>query len=392
MMPPRARARETKSPGPNRTLRLPLTGLSKKNVSENTFDDILAVVTWSLEQLGNGYWPDRRHDGRPWLSTDAKRKKHATQQLGCRGALVEVRGDWKFFKEVFYLPAWNEKAGCCWRCNCTPQQIRQVGADAAWRQNENRMGHWDVVQRILANGKRPSPLWGAPWVTSSIFKIDWLHCADHGVTADFLANTMLLIMSRLDGRSNKARCATLWTRIQELYAARGVEDRLTGLTYTMIVQPKKSPKLRGSAAQCRALVPIVHQLASDVLSSAVPIEEACKVGIASLNQCYMALSSDSIFWRDILDEHSRRFAAQYVALEAATTHNKRWVVKPKLHLFLELCSSGEKPSKFWAYRDEDFGGTCAHLARRRGGLLRPSATSASMLRKFMVKSRMPRIR
>ena len=46
----------------------------------------------------------------------------------------------------------------------------------------------------------------------------------------------------------------------------GVDDRMTGLAYTMIVQKKQSPKLRASAAQCRALVPVVLQMAQEVLS------------------------------------------------------------------------------------------------------------------------------
>jgi hypothetical protein len=105
-------------------------------------------------------------------------QKNQGTSLGCRGALVEVRGDWKFMKEVFYLPGWNENAGCCWRCNCTPADIRTVGLEAPWRQPQNRLSHWQLLQRMLQNGKRPSPLWGAPWVQSTIFKIDWLHCAD----------------------------------------------------------------------------------------------------------------------------------------------------------------------------------------------------------------------
>ena len=53
-----------------------------------------------------------------------------------------------------------------------------------------------------------------------------------------------------------------------------------------------------------------------------------------------------------------------------------------MHLFLELCSSGTEPQKFWNYRDEDFGGSVARLARRRGGMLCCSSTSRVVLQKF----------
>ena len=88
---------------------------------------------------------------------------------------------------------------------------------------------------------------------------------------------------------------------------------------------------------------------------------------------------------------SRKFAAQAVALEATSPKRKHWRVKPKMHIFLELCCGEEKPSLFWAYRDEDFGGTCARMARRRGGLLKPSATSSNVLKRFLMKSQVPRI-
>ena len=59
---------------------------------------------------------------------------------------------------------------------------------------------------------------------------------------------------------------------------------------------------------------------------------------------------------------------------------KLWKIKPKLHLFLELCSvERTRPSLCWNYRDEDFGGSVARLARRRGGLLSASAFSRNLI-------------
>ena len=55
------------------------------------------------------------------------------------------------------------------------------------------------------------------------------------------------------------------------------------------------------------------------------------------------------------------------------------------HLFLELCSSGEQPARFWTYRDEDFGGSVAQLSRRRGGLLIVQQFSSGMLARFRMQ-------
>ena len=79
----------------------------------------------------------------------------------------------------------------------------------------------------------------------------------------------------------------------------------------------------------------------------------------SLNQCYMALSGGSIFASDVLKHHSTLFALQCVALELHVGKEcKEWKVKPKLHLFLELCSEGSKPALFWTYKGRGLRGKC----------------------------------
>ena len=109
---------------------IPITALPHGMLSTNTWDDILAVVKRSLVALAVGRYWNRRADGHEdWRTdkaahaSDAKRAKLANKSIGLRAALVEVRGDWKFFKDVFRFPAWNEKAGCCWICPCIPDQV-----------------------------------------------------------------------------------------------------------------------------------------------------------------------------------------------------------------------------------------------------------------------------
>ena len=73
--------------------------------------------------------------------------------------------------------------------------------------------------------------------------------------------------------------------------------------------------------------------------------------------CYMALSSDSVFAKDVLRGSSVKVRPKLVALESVDPGC--WGLKPKLHLWLELRASGTSPSLFWTYRDEACGGTCA---------------------------------
>ena len=230
-----------------------------------------------------------------------------------------------------------------------------------------------------------SPLFNAPGVHLRIFRVDWLHAADQGITADCWGNLLLLLSKKSRGTNSQQRVADLWSRIQNWYQEHYIEDRLQNLVETMLKQPKKAPKLRASAAQCRALVPFALQEANRLLDDSVPEEAAANNAMFHLEQCYRALSRDSIFAADVLREHSTKFTLQFVALERYADDPKRWRVKPKLHLFLHLCSDGSRPALFWTYRDEDYGGSVSSRSRRRGGLLSAQAFSSNLLNRFRMQ-------
>ena len=102
-----------------KTLRLPITALSHKQLVSKSWGSIMEVVAWSLQHAAAGIYPSSRHDGDQWLASDTSRRGLVGQRLGVRAALVEVRGDWKFFAECFNMPYWNSSAGICWLCQCT---------------------------------------------------------------------------------------------------------------------------------------------------------------------------------------------------------------------------------------------------------------------------------
>ena len=193
---------------------------------------------------------------------------------------------------------------------------------------------------------------------------------------------MLMAMNKLPGGSAKQRCLSLWGRLQEWCTEQKVEERLQNMVLTMLKQPGKFPKLRSSAAQCRALVPFGLKLSRDLLDASDGMESTARHAMNHLSQCYVSLSDSSIFFADALREHSTKFALLYCALETTATNDWSWRVKPKLHMFLELCSEGSRPATFWTYRDEDFGGSVSRLSRRRGGPLRAKAFSSNLLQRF----------
>ena len=217
---------------------------------------------------------------------------------------------------VLHKTASKATASCAGGGFSISVQAYAVGADAPWRQADNRMSHWDLIAYLLTNGAW-NPIWKTPWIHSRIFRVDWLHCADQGVAADYIGNVLWLLQTKVAGGSVKVRVNALWQEICDEYALRHVQDRLQNLVPTMIKAHKKAPKLRCSAAQCRALVPIVRGLAEKHFDEGQPVEQAAMVGMGKLDQCYRALSKESIFSADILRTCSTEFALQYVALDRA---------------------------------------------------------------------------
>ena len=234
-----------------------------------------------------------------------------------------------------------------------------------------------------------------PWLSHVQFRIDWLHCSDQGVGADALGNVFKVLASKQKGRNKTERVHGLWRRVQRYYSENKVADKLPKLTVEMIQQSGKPPKLRGSAGCVRALVPCADMMCKELLSSTDPVESAIKSVAATLCECYENLSSAK--WdEDALPTNAIKFAHLYVALERHATacftkDSHDWHIKPKMHMFLELCAEGSMPSKFWCYRDEDYGGTVAALAHHRGGPMTAHGMSVRVLDFFKVKQQMVRI-
>ena len=58
-----------------KNLRMPITVLSRKQVTDGTWDDLMTIIAWSLQFAALGQHPRARHNGAPWLPSDYKRAK-----------------------------------------------------------------------------------------------------------------------------------------------------------------------------------------------------------------------------------------------------------------------------------------------------------------------------
>ena len=186
------------------SMRIPLTALYKGHMVKNaTLDGIMRVLTWSLVCLAEGVYPSHGPDGE---ALTGKRAKLAGKTLP-KALLVEVRGDWSAFKSAFRLPGWAERESCCYRCSANKTNFMDTSSSAPWRQSP--LTHWQLLANIYATEGSCPPLFGAPGFRTDIFAIDWLHCVDQGVAADFLGCLMHTILKEIPG-SEKQTLAELF--------------------------------------------------------------------------------------------------------------------------------------------------------------------------------------
>ena len=374
--------------GSNKNLRVPITVLNRRFIiKDQTFEDILDVVAWSFICLSNGCFPVRRHDGTSWGDTDKQRRKDAGQSFGCSAFLVEMRGDWKMFAEILKVPVYNTKSGCCCKCNIKYECIRDFNSNASWKQPENRLSHWQFVNRVLQSGHAISNLFKCPGFDTSCIALDWLHVVDIGVAADFLGNLFWALLPLQDGNTKAARVSSLFVKIQAFYQANNVDNRLKTLTKLMLrKKPSASPKIRASASEARALIAFAKHEAEASLDPTNMYQQTILEATLHLHSCYSMLAHNA--WdKTSMEMHCVKFCILYKALEAyATAADKNlWRVKPKMHLFQELCFEDANPSDSWTYRDEDFGGYLAASSRCRGGKATIRSVNVMVLNNFRAK-------
>ena len=242
---------------------------------------------------------------------------------------------------------------------------------------------------MVAKGN-PCPLLSVPGVTKATFRRDWLHGVDLGVGADALGNLFVAFRDKLPGANKRVRHDALWALINQWYGDNDIQDRLLSFKPETLKAAKKAPKLKGGAAMIRALIPFACETAHNLLDASDATESAMIQCATQLNECYKCLSKDTADWEVKLPEAAKLFANHFHAL-SLKYEGKGWKEKPKMHYFLEMCSDGTKPSMVWTYRDEDFGGAVARMARWRGSARNPAAQSRQVLSHWRNGQPVPRI-
>jgi hypothetical protein len=228
-----------------------------------------------------------------------------------------------------------------------------------------------------------------------LFRVDWLHSVDQGVGADLAGNVFEVLLPKLPGGNKAEKTMALNDKVQGFYKRNGTLDRIKDFNVNSFKRASATQpaKLKGCSAACvRAIIPFVQELADELCDDEVPQEKAIKSACKHLQFCYQALAKSSAACRDeALYSSSQAFALQFQALHLAGD-GVQFRSKPKMHIFLELCSQpGVVPNGFWCYRDEDFGGPIARQSKMKGSWKNLTAYSGHAFDMFFMKNEIPGI-
>ena len=360
--------------------RIPFTCVQVKHTLPETFEAIVELFCWSMRCLATGQRPTCRHDGAPFDDQDSKRRFSqigpGQGSLGARAVLAEIRGDWKWLQKLFRFPAYNKGTGFCWLCSCKLQDLSTLDtASAPWR--FSRYSGEAFLAKQRAERIQPNAMFHLPGVSPAIAYPDWMHSGDMGVAQVVAAHLFHEVLPQLPGATVQDRTDALFRAINCYYEAYNVEDRIRSLGHSDFTNggADKANKLKCKAAEARALVPFLPKLAARSCNGADPYSEAVRTATQSLADCYRLFDAPGAALR----ASCRKFANAYASLNlsAPGAHGH---IKPKLHLFQELCEfCPRSPRLFWCYKDETFGSACAKLALRRGGHDNPGHNAERVL-------------
>ena len=255
---------------------------------------------------------------------------------------------------------------------------------------QHRLSDDEGMELILAQGGEISPLFSAPWMSLSSLRLDWLHVVDQGISPVYLGGLFHMVLhNRAYGANIDARLGRLWAEIQDYYNRSNTADRLNNLTLTMIKPKKGSIEMSGSGAKIRALIPFADEMVNSWVDPLSPEVFVAKAGMMHLSRCYFFLNGSLQPQVDSLLDNA--LAIHSSLLTFHTMNKVRWQLRPKLHMFMEMCFEGGTPSSSWNYREESFGGSVSRQSHRRGGLASPLAMSRSTFTKFCCKENRPRL-
>ena len=358
-------------------------------VKERTFDDIWRLVAWSFRCMMQGTWPTHKDDGSPFGNSraDALRVQKSGSPLRPHGCLVQLRGDWEFYRDGLRMPAWNKIEYMCWRCKANGQTKRDLSPEGPCLSQP--LSGFQFLERELRSGRQLSAFWGIPGVKVEYVRIDWMHTIDLGVSALVVGNVMSEYLDVVPGSNQAERLEELWRRVRLFYSENLVENRIQKLTLNMFRPRGEGYMFGGKAKETANLVPWALKVAGELAGSPGEHWHSVKCMLECLQTLYRQLEEDP-YPRDQAKHVCERFLLLYSGLmnEAERAGKEHaWKYRPKLHLMQELLvkcvQEWGNPKQYWCYRDEDALRWLSQAGVRRGGAVTPYGIADVVIKKFL---------
>ena len=180
---------------------------------------------------------------------------------GWCGVLCQVRGDWAFYQETFYVPSWQATGRMCFFCEATNRghnlEWCNFANDAPWR--DTCWNYREYLGHLRRHGLPIPVLFAVIGLTITCVMVDVLRCVDLGLASHILGNASWeLIMRRgaLGGRSQKETLERFQEGTDKFNKRTKNTSPLQGkLTIARLRQQHDWPRLQADGAMIRHLAP-----------------------------------------------------------------------------------------------------------------------------------------
>ena len=168
----------------------------------------MEVIAWSLRCLGEGSYPNARHDGTPETLSKAGKQ-----------CLVRQRGDWDWYATWYGAPTWNANHGCCWLCSAKPGEWKALTTEERKKKSLSFEG-W--LQSLEDREKHAAPPFRLPGITNAAMRPDWLRVMDEGCGAMAAGQVFFELMPAYKSKNKDERLDSLWCDVKKSYDAEHV--------------------------------------------------------------------------------------------------------------------------------------------------------------------------
>ena len=171
---------------------------------------------------------------------------------GFYGVLCSLVGDLDYLNKTLQLPHHGKKGNCCSMCQA------QGAGDATWKTFLPN-AHWKTLiwqpsDWMAWAGRSKSCVFKILHLTGANVAADWMHCKYLGHDQYCLGSVVFLLIYHLMKEGSAKKNLTLFFRLlKEKYKEFNIKDCYGSFHTTSMFMNKKGIKLKGKAANIRAL-------------------------------------------------------------------------------------------------------------------------------------------